>query len=249
MYHHDVPLSSSTGDSARSLWQTALMSTAAGRSISSGRRSRARPAGPTRLQREQKQATRERLLKAAEKVFSTTSYAATSVEEIIAGAGVGRTSFYRHFDSKWSIASALCEQVMPDVWAHWEELSRLGDPGEDAIADWLRHRVALYGRHRALFAVMKEAVAIEANGFDAIEQMHVGVIEVLSKGLPAFALALRQSPAGREARVMASLLLMQLDEFNYRLAVHGWDVDFDVAVRMMAKQIRRFIEHTDPDRR
>lgn len=227
------------------MWQTTIMSTAAERAISSGRRSRARPAGPTRFQREQKQATRERLLKAAEEVFSTTSYAAASVEEIIAGAGVGRTSFYRHFDSKWSIASALCEQVMPDVWALWEELARLGDPGEEAIADWLRHRIALYGRHRALFTVMKEAVAIEANGFDAIERMHVGVIDVLAKGIPAFALALQQSAAGREARVMASLLLMQLDEFNYRLAVHGWDVDFDVAVRMMAKQIRQFIEHTE----
>lgn len=210
--------------------------------ISPGRRSRARPAGPTRLQREQKQATRERLLKAAEEVFSTRSYAATSIEEIIAGAGVGRTSFYRHFDGKWSIASALCEQVMPDIWALWEKLARIENPSEEDIADWLRDRIALYGRHRALFTVMKEAVAIEANGFDAIEHMHVGVIDILAKGIPAFALALQESAAGREARIMASLLLMQLDEFNYRLAVHGWDVDFDVAVRMMAKQIRQFIE-------
>ncbi|GAD51141.1 putative TetR family transcriptional regulator [Caenibius tardaugens NBRC 16725] len=220
------------------------MNTAACDAISSARRTHARSAGPTRLQREQKQATRERLLKAAENVFSTTSYAAASVEEIIANACVGRTSFYRHFDSKWSIASALCEQVMPEVWALWEELARLGHPSEKEIADWLRHRIAVYGRHRALFTVMKEAVAIEANGFDAIERMHVGVIEVLAKGIAAFALAMQDSTAGREARVMASLLLMQLDEFNYRLAVHGWDVDFDVAVLMMARQIRQFIERT-----
>lgn len=217
------------------------MSTAAGSTMTAGKRGRIRPAGPTRLQRAQKQATRERLLKAADAVFSITSYAATSVEEIIASAGVGRTSFYRHFDSKWSIASALCEQVMPDVWMLWEELARLPDPGEEEIADWLRRRLALYSSHRAMFTVMKEAVAIEANGFDAIGRVHDGVIEVLAKGIPAFAAAMEDSAAGREARIMASLLLMQLDEFNYRLAVHGWDIDPDMAVRMMARQIRRFI--------
>ena len=200
------------------LWQVKVMSTTASR-VSSEKRARVRPSGPTRLQREQKQATRERLLRAAEDVFSENAYAATSVEDIIARAGVGRTSFYRHFDSKWAITSALCEQLMPDVWALWKELGQLHDPDEAQIAEWLKRRLALYGRHHVLFAVMKEAVAIEANGFDAIERMHDTVIDVLAEGIPAFAIARKSTATGREVGIMASLLLMQLDEFNYRLAV------------------------------
>ena len=53
---------------------------------------RARPSGRTKLQQEQKQETRERLLRAAEGVFAKRSYAAASVEDIILASGASRAS-------------------------------------------------------------------------------------------------------------------------------------------------------------
>lgn len=202
---------------------------------------RGRPAGRTRRQQEQKQETRDKLMRAAERVFSERSYAATSVEDIITQAGASRTSFYRHFDSKWAIASALCGEVMPEVWELWQELAALGDPREAAIAAWLRRRLALYNRHRSMFSLMREAVAIEPAGAAAVTRTHDEVIQVLAAGLRAFKNTLLRSSAAHKGHIEACLLLMQLDEFTYTLAVRGWNVDDGIAIDVMARQIRDFI--------
>jgi AcrR family transcriptional regulator len=203
---------------------------------------RRRPGGRTRLQQAQKEATRERLLRAAALAFAEGSYAGTPVEDIITRAGASRTSFYRHFDSKWSVASALCDEVMPQVWQLWRELAAFGDPTEAQLIDWLKRRLALYGTHRSLFATLREAVAIEPIGNTAVAEAHDETIRVLATGIPAFALALGNQPGGEELRVRAHLLLMQLDEFNSVLAIRGWQVDRDLAVRVMAQQFRRYID-------
>jgi len=204
-------------------------------------RTHARPSGRTRLQQEQKQETRGRLLRAAEEVFARRSYAATSVEEIILAAGASRASFYRHFDSKWNIASALCGEVMPEAWQLWHELASLDNPSETVLKDWLRRRLALYHRHRAMFLMMREAVALEPAGAAAVTRTHEEVIHVLAAGIPAFRRALARTAAGQLAHIRACLLLMQLDEFTYTLAVRGWEVNNEIAIDVMSGQIKGFI--------
>jgi AcrR family transcriptional regulator len=205
------------------------------------RRARARPSGRTKLQQEQKEETRERLLRAAQQVFDRHSYAAASVEDIIVTAGASRASFYRHFDSKWEIASALCAQVMPEAWQLWHELAGFGEPGDSVLKDWLRRRLALYHRHRSMFLMMREAVALEPAGAAAVVRTHDEVIHVLASGLNAFRKALARSAAGQLAHIRACLLLMQLDEFTYTLAVRGWDVNNEIAIDVMSAQIKAFI--------
>ena len=207
-------------------------------------RVRTRPAGRTRLQQEQKDATRDRLLQAAAAVFAERSYVATTVEEIIQRAGASRTSFYRHFDSKWAVASALCGEVMPAVWQLWHELAATGQPTEAQVVAWLERRLALYQSHRVLFEVLKEAVAIEPVGLQAVDATHDETIGILAKGIPAFALATGKAPGTHEIQIRAHLLMIQLDEFNYLLAVRGWNVDRALATRIMAQQFLRFIEET-----
>lgn len=201
-----------------------------------------RAGGRTQLQEAQRVETRDRLLKAAQASFSKYSYATTSVEDIIKLAGASRTSFYRHFDSKWTVASKLCEQVMPSVWSLWNELASYTDPSEEQIARWLERRVAFYRAHRILFSVLKEAVAIEPRGTEAVTANHDEAIRVLATGIPAFRLALSPVGAGQEIRMRAYLLLMQLDELNYALAIRDWEVDQALALRVMAQQFRRFIK-------
>jgi len=62
------------------------------------------------LRRERSQDTRRRLVRAAARLWSQKGYDGTTVEEICAAAGVGRTTFYLHFVSK--------EQLLVDLtWA------------------------------------------------------------------------------------------------------------------------------------
>lgn len=202
---------------------------------------RGRPSGRTKLQQEQKDATRDRLLRAAQEVFAERPYAAIPVEEIIQRAGASRTSFYRHFDSKWAVASALCAEVMPSVWQLWEELAACRRPSEQQLVEWLERRIALYHSHRSLFETLQEAAAIEPVGLEAINQNHDETIRILATGIPAFAAAAGSGAAAHEVYIRAHMLLTQLDDFNYLMAVRGWPVDRDIAVRVMAQQFLHFI--------
>ncbi len=52
------------------------------------------------LRRERSLDTRRKLVRAAARLWSEKGYDATTVEEICAAAGVGRTTYYLHFESK-----------------------------------------------------------------------------------------------------------------------------------------------------
>lgn len=71
------------------------------------------------LRRERSRDTRRKLLRAAVALWSDKGYELTTVEQICAAAGVGRTTYYLHFESKeqllgevsWATAVGVAEDV------------------------------------------------------------------------------------------------------------------------------------------
>lgn len=63
------------------------------------------------LRDRQKQQTRELMLGSALRLFETQGYAATTVDEIAAGATATRATFYLHFASKAEVMRALIDQA------------------------------------------------------------------------------------------------------------------------------------------
>jgi AcrR family transcriptional regulator len=63
----------------------------------------------------QGEATRSDLLGAARELFGERGYGATSVEEIVARAGVTKGALYHHFSDKESLFKAVFEQVEREV--------------------------------------------------------------------------------------------------------------------------------------
>jgi len=71
-----------------------------------------------RLPREQR---REQILAAATEAFARSGFAATSLEDIAAEAGVARMILYRHFDSKTELYQAVLDRMCARLEAHIEE--------------------------------------------------------------------------------------------------------------------------------
>jgi AcrR family transcriptional regulator len=63
----------------------------------------------------QGEATRSALVAAARDLFGQRGYSATSIEEIVARAGVTKGALYHHFDDKESLFKAVFEQVEREV--------------------------------------------------------------------------------------------------------------------------------------
>src|SRR5436190_23651368 len=85
---------------------------------------------------------RERLLDAAEELFYAEGIRGVGVERILAESGVGRASFYRHFQSKDELVVAVL-RARDERWRLWlDEAVTAHGGGPLAVFDALAERFA-----------------------------------------------------------------------------------------------------------
>lgn len=65
-----------------------------------------------RISDKQRQATRDRILRAAREVFTRNGFHATSMDDLVAAAGMSAGGVYRYFRGKEAIIAAVAEQVV-----------------------------------------------------------------------------------------------------------------------------------------
>jgi AcrR family transcriptional regulator len=84
------------------------------------------------LQRTRKgEETRERLLELAESAVLLKGFAATSIDELIAAAGITKGGFFYHFKDKNELAKALLVRYLENDHAILEDIFRRGDELHD----------------------------------------------------------------------------------------------------------------------
>jgi AcrR family transcriptional regulator len=90
---------------------------------------------------------RERLLIAAEAVWSETGYAAARVEDILRAADVSRATFYLNFATKEELAAALLERAVQVLLATATQRSLGGASFEAKVALALEAYLELWDQH------------------------------------------------------------------------------------------------------
>ena len=200
---------------------------------------------PTKLQKQQKESTRQSLLDAARALYMQSSYALTTVDDIANDAGVSRTTFYRHFDGRLAIAEALFREAMIPIKAIHARLASHADPSEKEVMHWVDQLIDHLVANKSLVQTMREVEAVEPASDSAQTDTHKGLIQLFGEQIPAFRQALGASPRSLEARVRANLLLLQFDQFFYAVAVRE-SIDRKVGARVMAREFRRFVEDYAP---
>ena len=82
--------------------------------------------------------TRERLLQLAESAVMAKGFAATSIEELIAAAGITKSGFFYHFKDKNALAKALILRYLAQDKVLVDDLFRRGDElNEDPLHGFL----------------------------------------------------------------------------------------------------------------
>jgi AcrR family transcriptional regulator len=82
--------------------------------------------------------TRERLLGLAEAAVLDKGFAATSIEELITGAGISKSGFFYHFRDKGALAKALIERYIERESALFDDLfRRAAELNEDPLHGFL----------------------------------------------------------------------------------------------------------------
>jgi AcrR family transcriptional regulator len=147
---------------------------------SAGRQEGEAEAGPVRRLRRAER--REQILAAATRAFARAGFAATSLDDIAAEAGITRVILYRHFESKADMYRA----VLGRACTRLAETVGTGDYGEDAIAILIRAAAADPDAFRLLF----RHAAREPDFRDQADALTAASAEVARRDLAA------QIPAG-----------------------------------------------------
>lgn len=202
---------------------------------------RRRAPGRNPLQERQREETRQKLVAAAQRVFETRSYAATRVEDVLAEAGVSRATFYQHFDGKLALVGAIADAFAP-VWRkHFDALAAMPDFTLAALEKWVAGYVDIYRTNEATSILLTQVAALETEFYWRLAREQEALIAQLGDTIPAFACASADTPEGRNAAVRAALLLSQLDQVSYFLAVRRWKSDPEIGIRAMAEQFAAFL--------
>jgi AcrR family transcriptional regulator len=201
---------------------------------------RKRVGRPTGLQQRQRQSSRLRLLDAASDAFAELSYAGTAVDDICRRAKVNRSTFYRHFDSKFDVAKALFDQFWPRLFAEYDRLPRSADLRESEVADWILALVDFYRANKPFFYTIGQIAVLEPEGLTWEETIRLEVVRLLGQRFPAFALA--SSPgAAEEDRVRVRLVMLTFERCLFELAFHVENYDPAAVQTVMIEEFRRFV--------
>jgi len=162
------------------------------------------------------QATRQRLLESATRLFTERGYEATSIEMVLADTGVSRGALYHHFDGKGSLFTAVLEATEARVAA--VVAAAAASAAEPLGA--LRAGCEAWLRLAASDATIRRIVLIDAptvvgwSAWRAIDDRYA--LGLLKAGLSAVAAAGRIAP--ETVDVYAHLLLAALVEASLLIA-------------------------------
>ena len=106
--------------------------------------------------------TRERILAAALEMFSQNGFAGTNIRELSASLGMGKSSLYRHFESKEAIWNALLDEMIAYYDARFGSSEHL-PPVPESLEELVRMtmRMADFTIHDERIVMTRKLLSIE----------------------------------------------------------------------------------------
>ena len=203
----------------------------------------ARPAverGPTELQRQQKQTSHEKLLEAAYLSFAELSYAQTTIDHIVRRAEVNRSTFYRHFDSKFAVAKALFAEFWPRLFAEFDKLTA-SDPSEAEIEEWVTNLIIFYRANKPFYMTLGQIPALEPEGSRWEEDVRQEIVSRLGQRIPAFRRAASPAESTSALRVRVHMMMTQFEMGVFYLAFRDQGGDRQALMDFTVRTFREFI--------
>lgn len=182
------------------------------------------------LREEQKRLTRRRLLEAAQSVFSNSGYVNATVDDIVAGAGASRATFYLHFSSKLDVLFEVSAAVTKDTADYYAALDEgLADGSRAALKAAVADIVSWFEDHSGLMQAWGEAAMVEPEVARKGRQRMEEFFQAMPHLQGSWPASLQD-----HARLRLSLFFMQLERFFQRHAVMGeWDAPRELLVDVL----------------
>ncbi|MGG3844222.1 TetR/AcrR family transcriptional regulator [Aeribacillus composti] len=128
--------------------------------------------------------TREKLLRAAEKVFGKKGYYETSIVNITQEAGVGQGTFYNYFQSKKEVFDALIQMYSRELRFKIKEEMKDAENHEDAQRKGFQAFFRWVKDYPELYSIVQQAVVVDKDLYRwYYDKLASGFIKSLSLGV------------------------------------------------------------------
>jgi len=169
--------------------------------------------------------TRDQIMTSALEAFAERGYVATTVDDIVQRAGIGRATFYLHFDSKAAVLRELRNTRMT-VWAE-QDAPRGGRSGRPSVRSFFEKVVDFYTSAPELYTALHQARAADPE-FAAAHRatMEANVADwIRTDAMPG---------AGEsQLRLAIAMMYTMVDSFMHLWLVDGWTLDREAAIEAM----------------
>ena len=194
-----------------------------------------------RLQQRQKEDSRQRFVAAMREALEAMPYASIAVEDIAARAELSRVTFYKHFASKFEIGRVLHDEFRPRIFEVYKKFAEHGAPDRVHIARCIDGLLDFYEREKQLIIAFGQMMVVEPEFIPVVDQQARDIMDYWGRSIPALAIMLDEGHRGEVARIDGRLMLSQLNDFCYGMVVYRWKIDRADGLRIMARNISRFM--------
>ena len=169
--------------------------------------------------------TRDHIMAAALEAFAERGYVAVTIDDIVRRAGIGRATFYLHFDSKAAVLRELRNTRMT-VWSQ-QDAPRGGRSGRPSIRAFFEKVVDFYISAPQLYTALHQARAADPEFAAA----HRATMEDnVTEWIEADAM-----PGATEDQLRLAIAMMytMVDSFMHLWLVDGWPLEREAAIEAM----------------
>lgn len=169
--------------------------------------------------------TNEHIQTAALEAFAERGYVAVTIDDIVKRAGIGRATFYLHFDSKAAVLRELRNTRMT-VWQQ-QDAPKGGPRGRPSIRSFFAKVVDFHTSAPELYTALHQARAADPEFAEAHRAtMEANVKDWIAHGA---------MPGATEDRIRLAVAMMytMVDSFMHLWLIDGWRLDRDAAIDAM----------------
>lgn len=206
-----------------------------------------RMAGVAAFNQHRKQDSRDKLLTAAVRLICKNGYAAVTVEDITAEAGVSRITFYRHFTGKAALALQLFQQAAADGAPRMLAITTRDYLDRPTVVQWLQDFFDGDREIDGILRVLSQAYVEEAGLPGQMQPYPFQLIGALGKKIPAFDIE-PGLPADQGRWVKAWLLVYTILDQSNHAAKNAGIARSPMMIEVLADSFLDFVRKNDARR-
>lgn len=169
------------------------------------------PGAPGRKAAGRQNRTRERIVLESARLFVARGFAGVSVDEIVAAAGVARSSFYRFFANREEVLAGIIRPVFESGAAAMQALA--GEPPHRAVDGVLDMYLSLWAERRDALRLATRLGGTHFRLFEDLHSSYRALLTALMRRVEAEGL-LRNDSGDQSARVIARIAVPVLEVYE-----------------------------------